>query len=448
MTNDMTTGNPRGLMIRFAIPLVIGNIFQQFYTVVDSVVVGRFIGVDALAAVGSTGSVIFFIMGLVMGVTNGFSVLVAQSVGAKDEKRTKHFIVMAGYLSIVITIILTIATLLGIDWILRLMKTPDNIFADASLFCKIMFAGLGVTTLYNLLSAILRAFGDSKTPLLFLAIASIINIVLDLLFIVKFHMGVEGAGYATVIAQAVSGILCLVYMVKKYPSLRMTKEDLAFSGRSALYLLSIGIPMSLQFSITAIGVMILQSALNVLGSVYIAGFTAASKVQQIIMQPFISLGATMTTYIGQNTGAGNVERIKQGMREGIKLTLIYSVISAIFLVVLGRFAVRMFVSSEETQVLAVAQQYFYIVAGFFPALGLIFIFRNTLQGLGDGLFPMLGGIFELIARAGVAFTLAKIMGYAGVCLADPAAWVGALIPLIPVYYIRMKKMTAMTALKN
>lgn len=441
MTNDMTVGNPRSLILKFAIPLIIGNIFQQFYNVVDSAVVGRFIGVNALAAVGATGSVVFLIMGVVMGMTSGFSVLIAQSFGAKDEKRVRHFIVMSGYLSLIITIVLTIGTLLGIDSILRLMKTPDDIFADSSLYIKIIFTGIGITMLYNMLSAILRAIGDSKTPLIFLAIASVINVILDLLFVVGFKMGVEGVAYATVIAQAISAGLCLVYMIKKYSILRIRKEDLEFSGNSAVNLMKIGIPMSLQFSITAIGVMIIQAALNVLGSLYIAAFTAASKAQQIVTQPFASLGATMATYVGQNTGAGKIERIKHGMREGIKITLIYSVLAAVFLIFFGKLPVKMFVSGGEREVIDAAQQYFNIVVGFFPALGLIFIYRNTLQGLGDGFFPMIGGIFELIARGVVAFTLAKFMGYAGVCFADPVAWVSALIPIIPVYYIRMKKMS-------
>ncbi|KAB1440148.1 MATE family efflux transporter [Candidatus Galacturonibacter soehngenii] len=441
MTNDMTVGNPRSLILKFAIPLIIGNIFQQFYNVVDSAVVGRFIGVNALAAVGATGSVVFLIMGVVMGMTSGFSVLIAQSFGAKDEKRVRHFTVMSGYLSVIITIVLTVGTLLGIDSILRLMKTPDDIFADSSLYIKIIFAGIGITMLYNMLSAILRAIGDSKTPLIFLAIASVINVVLDLLFVVVFKMGVEGVAYATVIAQAVSAILCLVYMIKKYPILRIGKEDLKFSSNSAFNLMKIGIPMSLQFSITAIGVMIIQAALNVLGSLYIAAYTAASKAQQIVTQPFASLGATMATYVGQNTGAGKIDRIRQGMKEGIKITLIYSVLAAVFLIFFGKLPVKMFVSGGEREVIDAAQHYFNIVVGFFPALGLIFIYRNTLQGLGDGFFPMIGGIFELIARGVVAFTLAQFMGYAGVCFADPVAWVSALIPIIPVYYIRIKKMS-------
>lgn len=441
MTNDMTVGKPRSLILKFAVPLLIGNIFQQFYNIVDAVIVGRFIGVDALAAVGSTGSLIFLVMGFIMGMTSGFSVLIAQSFGARDEKRVRHFTVMSAYLCIAITVVLTIVTLLGIDILLTIMRTPKNIFEDSSKFIKIIFAGLGVTMLYNMLSAILRALGDSKTPLIFLAIASIVNVVLDLFFIIVCKMGVEGAGYATVIAQAVSAVLCLVYISKKYPILRIQKEDLVFSGRNAINLMRIGIPMSLQFSITAIGTMIIQAALNVLGSVYIAAFTAASKAQIIITQPFVSLGATMATYVAQNMGAGDVKRIRQGVKEGIKFTLVYSIISAIFLIVFGHLLVEMFVSSAEREVITVAQQYFNVVVVFFPALGLIYIYRNTLQGLGDGLFPMLGGIFELMARGAVAFTLAKIMGYAGVCFADPAAWVSALIPIIPVYYMRMKKMT-------
>lgn len=439
MTNDMTVGNPRGLILKFAIPLIIGNVFQQFYNIVDSAVVGRFIGVDALAAVGATGSLVFLIMGVVMGMTSGFSVLISQSFGAKDMKRLRHFTVMSGYLCVVIAIILTVATLLGIDSVLKMMKTPDNIFKDSSTYIKIMFAGIGITMLFNMLSAILRALGDSKSPLVFLAVSSVVNVVLDLVFVIMFKMGVAGVAYATLIAQAVSAVMCLVYMKKKYPILKITREDMDFSLSSASTLLKIGIPMSLQFSITAIGTMVIQTSLNALGSVYIASYTAASKAQQIVVQPFLSFGATMATYVAQNVGAGKIKRIKQGVREGIKITLIYSVIAAVFLLLFGKLAVQMFVSASETEVIHAAQQYFKIIVAFYPALGLIFIYRNTLQGLGDGFFPMVGGIFELIARGVIAFTLARTIGYVGVCFADPAAWVGALIPIVPVYYIHMKK---------
>jgi putative MATE family efflux protein len=439
MTNDMTVGKPRSLIIRFAVPLVIGNIFQQFYNIVDSIVVGRFIGVNALAAVGSTGSVIFLIMGIIMGMTSGFAVLIAQSFGAKDEKRLRHFVVMSGYLSIIITVIVTIGTFFGVDAILRMMNTPDTIFADSSIFLKIMFAGTAFTMLYNMLSAILRALGDSKSPLVFLAIASVVNVVLDLLFVVGFKMGVAGAAFATVTAQMVSGILCLVYIMKKYPILRITKDDLPFSMDSAIQLMKIGIPMALQFSITAIGTMIIQASLNALGAVYIAAYTAASKAQQIVVQPFMSLGATMATYVGQNIGAGQIERIKKGVRDSVIMTLVYSVFAAVVLILFGHLIVELFIDGSEKEVIQAAIQYFRIIVVFYPALGLIFIYRNTLQGLGDGFFPMVGGIFELIARAIVAVTLAKMFGFVGVCYADPAAWVSALIPIVPIYYLRMKK---------
>ena len=448
MTNDMTAGKPRSLIIKFAIPLIIGNIFQQFYNIVDAAIVGRFVGVNALAAVGATGSITFLIMGVIMGMTSGFSVLIAQSFGAKDEKRLRHFTVMSGYLSIIITIILTVVTLLGVDTILRIMKTPDNIFVDSSTFLKIMFAGTAFTMLYNMLSSILRALGDSKSPLVFLAIASVINVVLDFVFVVGCKMGVAGAACATVIAQLVSGVMCLIYMKKKYPILKLTREDLSFSTSSAIILLKIGIPMSLQFSITAIGTMIIQTSLNALGSVYIASYTVASKAQQIVTQPFLSLGATMATFVGQNVGAGKIDRIKQGVREAIKMTLIYSVIAAVFLLLFGKLAVQMFVSASETEVIHAAVQYFRIILAFYPALGLIFIYRNTLQGLGDGFFPMVGGIFELIARGIIAFTLARMIGYVGVCFADPAAWVSALIPIVPIYYIRIKNVEKAKKLRN
>lgn len=438
MPNDLTTEKPMKLIIGFTIPILIGNIVQQFYYVIDSIIVGQYLGVNALAAVGSTGSLTFLVIGWVMGMTGGFAILVAQRYGADDMKGVKHYMAMSFFLCLIMSIIMT-AVLVWINGpILRLMNTPREIFDDTYRFIRVIYIGLPATFAYNILASVLRALGDSKTPLYFLILSSIVNVILDFIFIPGLAMGVEGAGYATVISQAFASVLCFIYMVKKYPVLRLTKEDVYLSGRSIKRLIGMGTPMGLQFSITAIGSMIVQVALNGLGPIYIAAFTACGKIQNIITQPFPSLGASMATFVGQNTGAGRIDRVKEGVKADIIITLLCSAFSVIAVLVFGDVLVRLFVTEDSGMVVEKARVYFYAVAGFYPALGLIYVYRNSLQGLGYGLLPMLGGIFELLARALVIMVLAKPFGYVGICFANPVAWIFALIPLIPAYYRRIK----------
>lgn len=439
MPNDLTNGKPMKLILAFTLPILIGNIIQQFYSVVDSIIVGRFIGVNALAAVGSTGSLTFLVIGWIMGMTGGFAILVAQRFGASDTKGVKHFIAMSLQLCTIMAIVMTVGLLFGNRWILTIMNTPNEIFDDTYQYIRIIYAGLGATIAYNILSAILRALGDSRTPLYFLVISSVVNIGLDLLFVGFLDMGVSGAGYATIISQFVSAILCFIFMTRKYTFLKLNKEDMHFSRRSAKKLLSMGIPMGMQFSITAIGTMIVQVALNGLGPIYIAAFTACSKIQNIVTQPFPSLGASMATFVGQNTGAGRMDRVKEGVKADVILTIFASVICMALILLFGDMMIRAFVKEDVEMVLKNARIFFMLVVGFYPMLGMIFVYRNTLQGLGYGFVPMLGGIFELIARIIVISLLAKPYGFVGICWAHPVAWVSALIPLIPVYYFRMKK---------
>jgi len=439
MSHDLTRGNPLKLIVSFMIPVLLGSLFQQFYNLVDLFIVGRFNGSDALAAVGATGSLMFFVIGWISGMTNGFAILIAQSYGANDEKLQKHYIYMSAILCAVMAIIFTVMLLLFNRNILRMMKTPENIIEDALAYITIIYAGLVATVLYNLLSGILRAVGDSKTPLYFLIVSSLLNIGLDLLFVGKYDMGVAGAAIATVISQGVSAVLCFLYMRRKYTILTLHKEDRSFSARTAAKLLYMGIPMALQFSITAIGIMIVQSALNSLGSVYIAAYTTAVKVASIVTMPFNCMGVAMANYVGQNVGAGRMDRVRSGVNRTIILTLSISIVAAVIVLLFGRNMVSLFMSDVTEQTLEIANEYFYIVAWFYPCLSLIFIYRNTLQGLGDGFFPMVGGIFELIARGAVIFLLAGNLKFADICLADPVAWISALIPIVPVYYYRMNK---------
>ncbi|MDC4241388.1 MATE family efflux transporter [Clostridium tertium] len=438
MTKDMTTGNPVKLILLFSIPLLIGNIFQQFYSMVDTIIVGRFIGVDALAAVGSTGSMSFLINGFVVGLTSGFAVLVSQKFGAKDEEGLKKAVASALVLSLIATGVVTLVSVLLAKPMLHLMNTPDNIIDDANAYIIIIYAGTIATVVYNIIAGILRALGDSKTPLYFLIVASILNIVLDIIFIVNFSMGVAGAAWATIISQGVSGLLCIIYTYKKYKILRLKKEDFKVKSRVYKKHLKIGIPMALQFSITAIGIMTVQGALNVFGSSAIAAYTAASKVLQIVMQPAITFGVTMATYCGQNLGAKNYIRIKEGVKKCTEISVITSIIAGIILVFGGKFFVGLFIENPDASILAYAQECLNYSAIFFIPLGLIFIYRNALQGMGESFVPMMAGAFELIARAVVAFTLPSFIGYTGICLADPVAWLSAAIPLGIYYFKKMK----------
>lgn len=440
-TNDMTKGNPVKLILLFSIPLLIGNVFQQFYSMVDTIIVGRFVGVESLAAVGSTGSMVFLVNGFVMGLTSGFAVLVSQRFGAKDEKGLKKAVASAIILTVISIILVTTISLLGAKPLLRLMRTPENIIGDAYTYIRIIYGGIIATVSYNLVASILRALGDSKTPLYFLIVSSVLNVILDLVFIINFKMGVAGAAYATIISQGVSAILCLIYTYNKFTILRLKKEDFKVKKRYYHKHLKIGIPMALQFSITAIGIMTVQGALNVFGSTVIASYTAASKAFQLVMQPAATLGVATATYCGQNLGAKNYERIKEGVKACTKVSIISSIIASIALVFLGKYFVMMFIENPDIQILGYAQEVLNISAIFFIPLGLIFVYRNALQGMGESFIPMMAGVYELLARALVAFTLPNVLGFTGICLADPVAWLAAAIPLGLTYFNRIKKIT-------
>lgn len=439
MTNDMTSGNPVKLIIRFMIPMCLGNIFQQFYNIADSIIAGQFLGVNALAAIGSTGSLIFLVMGWLNGLTSGFSIWVAQWFGGKKLNRMRHFLAMSIYICVAFVVVMTIGLLFANEPILRLMNSPEEILSDIKAYMAIIYAGLAVTCAYNALAAVLRALGDSKSPLYFLIISAFLNVVLDIAFIVIFHMGVEGCAYATVIAQAVSALLCLVYINKKFPVLKLKKDDFHFSWFTIRKLLSLGIPMGLQFSITAIGTIIVQGAINVYGAIYMAGFSAAGKIQNIICTVFVSFGATIATYVGQNRGAGKMDRVKKGVYLTQVMVLVSSVVIMAVIHFLGKYMILIFVDPSETEVLHAAEIYFRTVSWCYPFLGSIYLYRNALQGLGYGLVPMLGGVFELAARALIVVLVAGSASFAGVCMSDPAAWIAALIPLVPYYFWIMRK---------
>lgn len=435
----MTVGKPSKLIIQFMIPMFLGNVFQQFYNVADSIVAGQFLGVQALAAIGSTGSLMFFVTGWMNGMSSGFAILVSQWFGAKKYDRMRHYVAMSVYLSIILSVLMTVGFLAANVPILRMMNYSPDIMPDVTAYMGIIYAGLIVTAAYNALAAFLRALGDSRSPLYFLIISAAINVVLDIVFIVYGGMGVDGCAYATVIAQAISALLCFIYIVKRYPILHLKREDFRISFRSWGRLLALGIPMALQFSITAIGTIIVQGAVNVYGEIYMAGFSAAGKLQNIIATVFSAFGATIATYVGQNRGAGKMDRVRQGVRTTQMMIIVYSVFAMAVVLLLGRYMMWIFVSPSETEVIDVAVLYFRTVFWCYPFLGSIFLYRNTLQGLGYGLVPMLGGAFELAARAAIVLLVAGHTSFVGVCLSDPAAWLSALIPLVPYYIYIMKK---------
>ena len=438
-TNDMTVGNPVKLIIQFMIPMFLGNVFQQFYNIVDSIVAGQFIGVDALAAIGSTGSLMFFVTGWLNGLSSGFAIIVAQRFGARKYDEMRHYVAMSIYLMAAFAVVMTAGFLALNEPILRLMNSPENLMSDVKGYMGIIYAGLLVTAAYDILAAVLRALGDSKSPLYFLIISAGINVFLDIALICGLGMGVNGCAYATVIAQGISAICCLVYIKKKYHILHLEKKNFQIRLNSFSRLITLGVPMGLQFSITAIGTIIVQGAVNIYGTTYMAGFSAAGKIQNIITMIAVSMGATIATYVGQNRGADRMDRVKQGVNYCWIMLLIWSVIEMVLMYFCGRYFTWLFVSPSQTDVINVSVTYFHTVFWAYPFLCTIFLFRNALQGMGYGLVPMIGGVFELVARTAIVAFVAGKTSFAGVCLADPMAWIAALIPLIPYYFHIMRK---------
>ena len=438
MTKDMTNGSPMKLILGFSIPLLFGYLFQQFYNLVDTLIVGRFLGVDALAAVGSTGSLNFLIIGFCMGVCNGFAIPLAHKFGAGDYRGLRAFMVNAIYLSAIFAVAMTAVTVVFCRPILELMRTPDNIIDGAYLYIVIIFAGIPATYLYTLISAIIRSMGDSKSPVVFLVISSVMNIALDLVFIINLHLGVAGASLATVISQAVSGIGCLIYSWKKFEILHMHHEETRISGRHIYILCKMGVPMGLQYSITAIGSVVIQTAINSLGSIAVASVTAGQKIGMFFCCPFDALGGTMATYAGQNAGAGKVDRIRQGVRSATLIGGIYSIAACIVLTVFGGVIPLLFVDASETVVIHQAHQFLTFNSLFYIPLTIVNVWRFTIQGMGYSLFAILAGVCEMIARAMVGFLLVPIFGYIIICFASPLAWLLADAFLIPAFFYCQK----------
>lgn len=436
--HDMTSGSPMKMILSFTFPIFIGNVFQQFYNMADAVIVGKFVGTKALAAVGSTGTIMFLIYGFVVGMTAGFTVLTAQKFGAGDMRTMRQTVAGASILSLIVGVILTAAFMILMKPWLMAMNTPEDIFADAYAYIMIVSAGILAQMLYNLLASVLRALGNSKVPLYFLILSALLNIVLDLVLIIVFHMGAAGAAVATVVSQGVSGLLCLVYIVKCVPVLRMSRDDWRPSGHLLKTQMRIGIPMALQYSITAIGTMMVQSSLNILGSTLVAAYTAAGKIEQVVSQAYVALGTTLATYSAQNIGAGDVPRIRRGFRATTWIGVIYSFAAAALVMTVGKYMTYLFVSEDVELIMDSVDLYLKCAGSLFIPLAIVNIYRNGIQGLGYGLLPMMAGVAELVGRGVMSVIAAQQKSYLGVCLASPAAWVLAAALLIGMYFYVIK----------
>ena len=437
---DMTTGSPFRLILGFAVPMLMGLLFQQFYSMVDTIIVGKYLGVSALASVGSTSSINFMIIGFCTGVCSGFSIPVAQRFGAGDHHGLRCFAANAGWLSAIFSAVMTIIVCFLCMDILRWMDTPDDIIQGAYDYIFIIFAGIPVTYLYNILAGIIRSLGDSRTPVYFLLLSSVINIFLDLFTILVMGMGVEGAAYATVISQAISGVLCFLYMRSHFPILRMTREERKFNLRMAKILCGIGVPMGLQYSITAIGSVILQTAVNGLGSLYVAAISAGNKLTLFFTCPFDALGATMATWAGQNVGAGKIDRVKEGVKYALLIGCVYAVAAFIILTLFSKYLALLFLDADEVSTIGNVSLFLFGNSLFYIALVFVNVVRFSIQGMGFSTFAILAGVFEMFARTFAGMCLVPIFGYPAACFASPMAWIAADIFLVPAFLHCIKRL--------
>lgn len=438
-TKELTSGSPIKLITFFMLPIFLGNIFQQLYNLVDALIVGRIIGINALAAVGATSPIIFMIISFIFASTQGFTVITAQKFGAREYDLVKKSLAASIVLSAALMIIVTLISAPFSNQMLAFLRTPTDIIDMADTYLFIMLVGIFATVFYNLSSNIIRALGDSKTPLYFLIFASILNVFLDIYFIVNLKMGIAGAGWATVLSQAVSTVLCLAFMFWKFPILRLKKEDWNVSKDFYMEHLRVGIPMGFQMSVLSIGIIALQFVLNGFGSVAVAAFTTAMRVDQLFTQVYLALGATMAVFAAQNFGAKKLSRIKEGAKASILIAFITSIFSILVLTFFSGDLVALFMSEVDPEVVRLAEIYLHILMIFFFFLGVLLIFRNILQGMGSVMAPLASGIAELIARTACAFIFGHYFGYVGICTATPAAWAAAALVLFIGYKISLIK---------
>ncbi len=448
MEQDMSRGNPTRLILLFLLPIMGGSLFQQFYSMVDTIIVGRFIGVQALAAVGSTGGITFFVLGFVVGLTAGFSVIVSQKYGAKDTRSMKKAVAMSILTAGAVSLVVSALAVWLCRPILLVLNTPSDIIDDSASYLTVIFIGIVATIYYNLLASILRALGDSRSPLYFLLIASVLNIVGDLVAVLLLNMGVEGVALATVLSQSLSALLCFIYIAKRYPSLHLSRSDWALDWSMIGNLLRIGIPSALQLSVCALGVMFVQAFINKMGSTVVAAFSVGIKIEQLATLPLGTLGVAMTTFAGQNLGSGNLDRVRQGVRSATLLVVLFSLAAYALLLTFGSSLARLFIDANNGSVIEMVQLYLNITSPFYIPLGLIFVLRSTCQGMGSGLIPMLSSMQELLFRVLVALSLPAYLGYVGICLASPIAWVAASALLFFAYRIQLKRLDILLQVKR
>ena len=441
MESKMTQGRPFTLILKFIIPIFLGFVFQQFYNMVDTVIVGRFVSPEALAAVGSTGTIMFMMMGMATGLTTGYTVLISQKYGAGDSEGTRMAFVNSILLSVISTVIITVISLVVMHPLLKLMNTPEDIYDYAYAYISTICAGMLALIAYNLLASALRAIGNSKTPLYFLIFAALLNIVLDLVLIIGFDMGTFGAALATDISQGLSAVLCMIYIVRKVDVLKPLKTDWHLRREYSLSQLNVGIPMALQFGITASGTMVMQSSINIYGSTAVTGFTAAGKVINLMTAGMPSLGQTMAAYVGQNYGYGDLDRVEQGTRDAMKIATVYSLVNAALSVILLPYIIRLFFSRgvDVSVYMPYAKAYVYECIPFYIPLAAIFVYRNSMQACGYGKTALTLGIVELVARLITAFVSIQIGSYELAVGGDATSWLSAGIISFVLYLIVMKQ---------
>lgn len=427
---DLTKGNPMKLMIGFAIPILIGNLFQQCYNLIDTVIVGQTLGMNSLAAVGATAPIVSLLIGSAVGMTNGFAVVIARFFGANDIKQMRKAVAGTIMLGLATSVVLTIISILAITPVLRLLNTPEEVIGNAYSFIQIIILGMTFSMIYNMLAGILRALGDTKSPLYFLIISTLANIALDYLFICGFKMGVEGAACATILSQLLSAILCFIYILKNYPILRLNKEDFKLKLSLVTELYSTAVSMGLMLSVVAMGTVILQNAINGFGTNTIAAHTAARKISEMLMLPLGTLSVTAATFSSQNYGANKLDRIKTGLKQTIFISWVWATITIIISYTIVPLIVSGITGSSETEVIATATKYLRIDTPFYYVLGILLILRSTLQGIGQKIVPIIASIMELIGKVVAVYYLAPTLGYLGICITEPLIWIACTIFLL------------------
>lgn len=442
MTKDLTTGSPLKLIITFTFPAFLGMLFQQFYNVVDTIIVGKLLGIGPLAGVGATGSLNFMVLGFCMGICNGFAIPVAQKFGAGDQVELRKFVANSLWLVAIIALVLTVPVCVYCRPILRVMNTPEDVFEYAYQYIFIIFLGIPAALLYNILAAILRSLGDSKTPVLFLALSSVLNIGLDIISIKLWGMGVDGTALATVISQGVSGVICFFYMKKRFTVLQMSREERRPDGAKMKRLCYMGIPMGLQYSITAIGSLVIQATMNGFGSVAVAGATAANRINGFLTCPIEALGASMAPYVGQNLGAGKLDRVSRGVIDASLCGFVSSGVLYVIIWLYGAQLTGIFLDAPDPAVTAYAVEFLRIVGAGYCLLTLVNVVRFSIQGLGFSVLAILSGVMEMIARCFAGLVIAPHIGFAAVAMGHLLAWLFADIFLIPAFLLCRKKVAS------